>query len=150
MIRKLSEWTVRHPLLYAGAFMLIYFTWFTLLEKYAQPVIFIRSRLDYKIPFVKYFVIPYLLWFVYIFGGCVYFLIRSRVDYHNVTRYLFTGMIAAQVIYTILPNGLHLRPVVTGSDVFSRIVSQRFPFSSRTSISTRYNAGLSALHKTGQ
>lgn len=133
-MRKLSEWTERHPLLYAGAFMLIYFSWFMLLEKFAQPIIYIHSRLDYKIPFVKYFIIPYLLWFAYIFGGCVFFLIKSRVDYHNVTRYLFTGMIAALVIYTFIPNGVHLRPVVADTDIFSRLVSTIYQSDTATNV----------------
>lgn len=45
-MRKLRQWTLNHPLQFVSVFMLVYFTWFSLLEKYAQPVLMIHSKLD--------------------------------------------------------------------------------------------------------
>ena len=45
----------------------IYLPWFFWLESRAnQPYHVIHVWLDDKIPFVEYFIVPYLLWFVYI------------------------------------------------------------------------------------
>ena len=60
-MRKLRQWTIKHPLQFVVVFMLVYFTWFSLLEKYAKPVLTIHSKLDDKIPFCEYFIVPYLL-----------------------------------------------------------------------------------------
>ena len=38
-MRKLRQWTIKHPLQFVVVFMLVYFTWFSLLEKYAKPVL---------------------------------------------------------------------------------------------------------------
>ena len=82
-MRKLRQWTLNHPLQFVSVFMLVYFTWFSLLEKYAQPVLMIHSKLDDKIPFCEYFIVPYLLWFVWIAGTFVYFYIKSRDDFYH-------------------------------------------------------------------
>ena len=112
-MRKLRQWTLNHPLQFVSVFMLVYFTWFSLLEKYAQPVLMIHSKLDDKIPFCEYFIVPYLLWFVWIAGTFVYFYIKSRDDFYHACRYMFTGMIVCLIIYTLIPNGLNLRPEIT-------------------------------------
>ena len=108
-MRRLRQWTLKHPLQFVSAFMLVYFTWFSLLEKYAQPVLMIHSKLDEKIPFCEYFIVPYLLWFVWIAGTFVYFYIKSRDDFYHACRYMFTGMIVCLIIYTLIPNGLILQ-----------------------------------------
>ena len=121
-MRKLRQWTLNHPLQFVSVFMLVYFTWFSLLEKYAQPVLMIHSKLDDKIPFCEYFIVPYLLWFVWIAGTFVYFYIKSRDDFYHACRYMFTGMIVCLIIYTLIPNGLNLRPEITNNNIFSRLV----------------------------
>ena len=103
-MRRLRQWTLKHPLQFVSAFMLVYFTWFSLLEKYAQPVLMIHSKLDEKIPFCEYFIVPYLLWFVWIAGTFVYFYIKSRDDFYHACRYMFTGMIVCTGIY---PAGIY-------------------------------------------
>jgi len=133
-MKKIAEWTVKHPALYLGAFILIYFTWFNLLEKYVQPVIYLHTPLDYEIPFIKYFIVPYYMWFPYIAGMTLFFLFRSRTDFQNVTRYMFAGMILALTIYTVIPNGLHLRPVITDTDIFSRMVSALYNSDTPTNV----------------
>ena len=121
-MRKLRQWTIKHPLQFVVVFMLVYFTWFSLLEKYAKPVLTIHSKLDDKIPFCEYFIVPYLLWFVWIAGTFVYFYIKSREDFYHACRYMFTGMIICLVIYTLIPNGLSLRPEITNTNILSRLV----------------------------
>ena len=46
-MRKLRQWTIKHPLQFVVVFMLVYFTWFSLLEKYAKPVLTIHSKNDH-------------------------------------------------------------------------------------------------------
>ena len=133
-MRKLRQWTLNHPLQFVSVFMLVYFTWFSLLEKYAQPVLMIHSKLDDKIPFCEYFIVPYLLWFVWIAGTFVYFYIKSRDDFYHACRYMFTGMIVCLIIYTLIPNGLNLRPEITNNNIFSRLVDMIWSVDTATNV----------------
>ena len=133
-MRKLRQWTLNHPLQFVSVFMLVYFTWFSLLEKYAQPVLMIHSKLDDKIPFCEYFIVPYLLWFVWIAGTFVYFYIKSRDDFYHACRYMFTGMIVCLIIYTLIQNGLNLRPEITNNNIFSRLVDMIWSVDTATNV----------------
>ena len=126
-MRKLRQWTIKHPLQFVGVFMLVYFTWFSLLEKYAKPVLTIHSKLDDKIPFCEYFI-------VWIAGTFVYFYIKSREDFYHACRYMFTGMIICLVIYTLIPNGLSLRPEITNTNILSRLVGMIWSVDTATNV----------------
>ena len=92
------------------SYFFIYMAWFTYLEKTVttkfNPV---YSRLDDLIPFNELFIIPYLLWFIYIFITVAYFFLTSKSDFYRCCAYLFIGMTICLVIYTIWPNGHYLR-----------------------------------------
>ena len=133
-MKKIARWTGKYPLAYAIKFVLIYFTWFHLLEVNVSPRIILHSRIDDMIPFCKYFVIPYYMWFAFIAGFTAYFLFKSPKDYQNVTRYMFTGMILALTIYTILPNGLDLRPQLTDTDLFTHIITMLYRSDTPTNV----------------
>lgn len=99
-MRRLRQWTLKHPLQFVSAFMLVYFTWFSLLEKYAQPVLMIHSKLDDKIPFCEYFIVPYLLWFVWNRRYICLFL-------HKVKRWFLSCLPLYVHRYDCLPDYLH-------------------------------------------
>lgn len=68
--------------------------------------------LDDVIPFNEYFIIPYLLWFVYVAGVLMYFFFVSRQEYYRLCTFLFTGMTISLLICTFFPNGTDLRTAV--------------------------------------
>lgn len=90
----------------------VYFPWFFWLESRAdQPYHVIHLALDDKIPFCEYFIIPYLMWFVYIAAVFAYiFLKGSNREYIQTCIFLGTGMTLFLVISTVYPNGHLLRP----------------------------------------
>ena len=64
----------------------IYMPWFTWLEKHVTSHYFvIHSVFDDYIPFLEIFIIPYLLWFVYVSGTVIYFFLRISRDF---TKYV--------------------------------------------------------------
>lgn len=92
------------------SYFFIYLTWFYILEHtVTKHYHVIHCRLDDLIPFNEVFVIPYFLWFGYIFVTIAYFFLKSKSDYYKCCAYLFTGMTICLFIYTIFPNGHHLR-----------------------------------------
>ncbi len=90
----------------------IYLPWFLWLESLAnQPYHVIHVWLDDKIPFVEYFIVPYLLWFVYV--GAVFFYLflkGTKKEFYRYCCFLFSGMTLFLIISTVYPNGHLLRP----------------------------------------
>lgn len=93
-------------------YMTIYLAWFAYLERTnARNYYVIHVGLDDYIPFLEVFVIPYLLWFVYVSAVVVWLLLKNRRDYYKICRFLFTGMTVFLIVSTLWPNGHNLRPV---------------------------------------
>ena len=107
-------------LLYA----LIYMPWFMYLEKHVTSNYYlIHSPLDDYIPFVEYFVVPYLLWFAFIFVTAVYIFFTDKKGFYKFAAFLITGMTAFLIICTLFPNGQNLRPAVFAHEnIFTDLV----------------------------
>ena len=89
----------------------IYMPWFLYLERRPITHYFtIHSPLDDYIPFVEYFIVPYLLWFAYIAVVAGYFFFTDRKGFYRLAAFLCAGMTLFLIICTVFPNGLHLRP----------------------------------------
>lgn len=95
----------------------IYMPWFTWLEKHVTSHYFvIHSVFDDYIPFLEIFIIPYLLWFVYVSGTVIYFFFTDKQGFYKVCTLLITGMTLFLLICTVFPNGLNLRPTTFARD----------------------------------
>lgn len=93
------------------SYFIIYMVWFSYLERtVTKNYHVIHIKLDDMIPFNEWFLIPYLLWFLYILATVSYFFLTSRGDFYKLTAFLFIGMTICLIIYTIWPNGQDLRP----------------------------------------
>lgn len=91
---------------------LIYMPWFLWLESRADlPYHVIHISLDDKIPFIEYFIVPYLLWFLYVAAVFIYlFFQKNKKEFYQYCIFLFTGMTLFLIISTVYPNGHLLRP----------------------------------------
>ena len=123
-MRKLRQWTLNHPLQFVSVFMLVYFTWFSLLEKYAQPVLMIHSKLDDKIPFCEYFIVPYLLWFVWIYTRIPNGLnLRPEITNNNIFSRLVDMIWSVDTATNVCPsihvfNSIAINTVIQHSNAF--------------------------------
>ncbi|MGN1376796.1 MAG: phosphatase PAP2 family protein [Dorea sp.] len=92
-------------------YILIYMPWFIHLENRRSIHYYvIHSPIDNHIPFIEYFVVPYLLWFVFIAATMGYFFFTDKWGFYKLAAFLFTGMTVFLIICTIFPNALNLRP----------------------------------------
>lgn len=121
------------PLIVYG---IIYLTWFIYLErKVTKDYQVIHVTLDDYIPFCEVFVIPYLLWFLYVSGTVFYFFFKDRDDYYRTCIFLFTGMTIFLIVSTLFPNGHHLRPQAMPRDnVFTWMVSRLYSTDTPTNL----------------
>ena len=122
-LRKLNDPQFSHLKLllgWVGYFLLYFITENLIPVERCYPV---HSALDDIIPFCEYFVIPYLLWFAYVAGTVVYFMIKNKQDYYKLCTFLYTGMTIFLIISTLWPNGHHLRPhILENENIFTRLV----------------------------
>ena len=106
-------------------YALFYLSFFALLERTIQtPDLWVHCQLDDLIPFCKYAIVPYILWFPWIPFTLFYLLYKApREDFWRLCIPLFTGMTMTLLFYAIVPNGLALRPkYVPGTDIFAQLV----------------------------
>ena len=116
----------RHPLRFTVIYYAIYSLLFSIAEKLCvgPDVHIIHSSLDDLIPFWKYAIVPYVLWFPYIGLTLLYFLYLGRKrDFWRTTLTLFFGIMGTVIFYLFFKTGLNLRPgYVEGKDIFARTI----------------------------
>lgn len=108
--------------------------WFVYCERTVKPLHIMYSRFDRYIPFVKEFVVPYLLWYVYLFGAVIYFGFVSKHDFYKLEAMLASGMAIACTIYMLFPNAQNLRPAITQNDIFSLMIKHIYAFDTPTDV----------------
>lgn len=126
----------RHALVLLYAF--IYMPWFIWLESRANlPYHVIHVPTDDWIPFLEGFIVPYLLWFVYVPAVFIYlfFQLENKREFYQYCIFLFTGMTLFLIISTLYPNGHLLRPAsFTRHNIFTYAVSLLYRADTATNI----------------
>lgn len=115
---------------------LIYMPWFLYLERHVtKDYYLIHSPLDDYIPFIEYFVVPYLLWFLFISLGAFYLFFTDKKGFLRMAAFLIAGMTAFLIICTVFPNGLHLRPEEFARDnIFTDLVKYVYSTDTPTNV----------------
>ena len=113
----LTELAKKYKHAWVFLYILIYMPWFLYLEKHVTTHYHvIQTTFDEYIPFVEYFIIPYLLWFVFIAAVMLYFFFTDVPGFYRMANLMFTGMTIFLIISTLFPNGQNLRPMVFERD----------------------------------
>ncbi|SDZ39475.1 phosphatase PAP2 family protein [Bacillus sp. 166amftsu] len=81
----------------------------------------VTTIVDDWIPFVKVFIIPYLLWFPYLYGALIYYCFADRKQYYVTLSSVILGKLTCFSIYYLWQTTVP-RPTVVGTDVFSDLV----------------------------
>lgn len=127
---------------YRHGIILVYFffymIWFTILERTVTTDFYpVYSRLDDYIPFAEIFIIPYFIWFAYIFVTVAYFFLTSKHDFYRCCAFLFIGMTICLIIYTIWPNGHYLRvnlDTLGRSNIFTKMLAKIYKIDTATNV----------------
>lgn len=92
------------------------------LEQITIPKYHMEIWLDNYIPFLKIFVVPYMLWFYYIIAVPVYLGFKSKDDFLKLCSFMAIGQTICLIIYFLFPNGQSLRPAIVDNDIFSHLI----------------------------
>lgn len=90
--------------------------------------------LDDIVPYNKYFIIPYLMWFLYIVVTVGFFFFYSQKEFVRYATFLVVGMSICIVTYAVWPSSQQLRPVITEDDIFTRLVKMIYTIDSPTNV----------------
>ncbi len=121
------------------SFFFLYMAWFLYLEaNNTKDLVTIYIKLDDYIPFNEWFVIPYILWFAYVFLAVVYFFLKTpRNEFYSYYAFLFVGMFTCLIIYSIWPNQQGLRPdlsTIGRDNLLTRAVGLFYSFDTPTNV----------------
>lgn len=81
----------------------------------------LTTDLDKAIPFLKVFIVPYLIWYPFIIVTLVYLCIKHRKIYYKVLSSLIIGMLLSYIVYFFFQTTV-LRPQLTGQDLITNLV----------------------------
>lgn len=117
-------------------FGIFYLVSFFFIEARNVPVHIIHTKFDDLIPFCKYFIIPYVIWYFYVCGTILYLGLNDskRKEYNR----FITNMILCMIIFIltslIYPNGQDLRPALSGNGFFEWAVNLLYTIDTPTNI----------------
>ncbi len=133
-LARLNEPEFRHLwyLLYWPLFGLVFWA----LERvWVRPCHLVHCALDDAIPFCEVFLIPYLLWFVFLTGMVAYTLFYDVEAFRGLMRFVVVSYTAALVIYILFPSCQELRPLVFPRDnALTRFLAGFYRFDTNTNV----------------
>lgn len=136
--KQMKKWLLKYRHIWILSYGLIYLIWFCYLEQNINRFTkyhIMHTELDDKIPFCEFFIVPYLLWFVYVAGAVIFFFFRNRDDYYRLCAFLFTGMTISLIICSFYPNGTNFRPFINPEkNIFSRMVTALYQVDTCTNV----------------
>ncbi|HHV43482.1 MAG TPA: phosphatidic acid phosphatase [Firmicutes bacterium] len=103
-------------------YYLVTFTLYSTFNMYVFPRHFMYHWLDDYVPFMKIFIIPYVVWYFYIAFALIYVGFVSREEFIRFCIFMFGGMTLSFVIYFFFRNGQNLRPLMLDDDFLSRLI----------------------------
>ena len=122
-----------------AAYIFIYLPWFSTLEKVINSdypgLHIINIPFDNMIPFCEYFIIPYVLWFLYVVAACIYmYFMADNKEFIQFALSLIIGMSLSLTICMIYPNGLTLRPESTSDTILGKMVASLYKTDTPTNV----------------
>jgi hypothetical protein len=94
---------------------------YPILNQYRGDTNDLFTFVDKFIPFNKYFILPYVSWYVFMGIFSAILCILDKEKYFKLLITLNIGMVTCYVIYYFYPTYVP-RPMITGTDFFSNMV----------------------------
>ena len=120
-------------------YAIVYLPWFFFLERKITMdypgIHIINGPLDDLIPFCEIFIIPYFMWFAYIFASCIFMVLRANnQEFIRFALSLIIGMSVCMIICMVYPNGLTLRPESTSDTILGHMISGLYATDTPTNV----------------
>ncbi len=110
---------------------------FLFVERFYNPAQWHRiyCPLDDLIPFNELFLIPYMLWFVYLIGAVGYTLLFNEKAFRRMMYFIIFTYTLTIIFYFLYPNCQELRPVTFERDnILTRFIAGFYEFDTNTNV----------------
>ena len=109
---------------------------FYALEHLRPPVYYhpMRCALAAKLPFCRWDVIRYVFWFLFVAGMLAWTALRDVPAFRRMMKFIILTYSFALLTYWLFPNCQHLRPVLAGNDVLTRLVAMLYRSDTNTNV----------------
>ena len=136
MLRKAKELCGQYSALTVMAvYAVVYMALFYYLENRQIAYHVIHFGIDAYIPFCKYFVVQYVMWFGYVAITVCWLCITDKEEGRQLVSFLIAGMTIFLFISAVFPNGLNLRPKrLEGDDIFIRMIKALYAADTSTNV----------------
>lgn len=134
-LNNLTSEPYRHLLLLL--YWPVYGLLFMFVEKFYQVDSYfaMHCALDDLIPFEEIFLIPYLFWFIFIFGIIIYTLLYDVNAFRKFMYFVMATYSVTIIIYFIFPTCQNLRPASFERDNFlTRLTASFYAFDTNTNV----------------
>lgn len=122
MHRRLLNWKALLPPLSALLSIPILNVFYSMLNHGGRGAHSLVTDLDRIIPFVKLFIIPYVIWYPFILITLVYMCIQDRATYYRTLIALDLGLLVCYAVYFVYQTTVP-RPALTGDDPLTAMVA---------------------------
>jgi hypothetical protein len=95
---------------------------YTVLNRHNGVVYSLVTTIDDRIPFIRYFILPYNLWYPFILVSLFYLCFKDRKTFYKTVIAIDIGLIICYAIYIVFQTTVE-RPELAGGDIFTRLVA---------------------------
>ncbi|MEH7375570.1 phosphoesterase, partial [Neobacillus drentensis] len=93
---------------------------YELLNSRSHRAVDISTSIDQAIPFLSVFIIPYILWYAYIFCYLIYFCFKDTKVYLKTLILIVVAELICFVIYFFFQTTVP-RPTIEGNNIFNHL-----------------------------
>jgi membrane-associated phospholipid phosphatase len=137
-VKRLTDYIRGHKyvlfLLYIPVYLLCYF----LVERHvpSDSAYWVSYMpFDDKIPFLDFFVVPYIMWYPFLIAVGLYLMVKDPPVFVRYALFLIIGFSVSIAICWVFPNGQELRPARFEHDnIFTRIISSIYAADTNTNV----------------
>ena len=105
---------------YLLLFVPVYLILFFIIDTLPVAHSIISCAVDAYIPYNRYMIIPYCIWFLWWPCWLLYLMSVSEADFRKLCRTMYTGMAVCLLIQLIWPNGVSIREDLVSTDIFTK------------------------------
>lgn len=131
----MKKFIIRYRHIWTALYPALYMPWFLWLEKNVTTYTSIHCTLDDYIPFIEYFIVPYLFWFLYVGSAFAFLFLYDRGEFYRFCTFTFSGMTLFLIICTLFHNGQDLRVNVDpNKNIFTKLASVLYKTDTNTNV----------------